>query len=153
MGSQPDHDQNAIPLHFAPQSLQGHVWRAGYEAGELEGTLFEDARPALESWAGQGLKTYIYSSGSREAQRLLFSYSNSGDVRPLLSGYFDTTIGAKTEAGSYRNIVLTLGVDQAEEVVFVTDNVKVSGDPSRVWMRSAGTRQARFCCARPATTP
>ncbi|CAD6253944.1 unnamed protein product [Miscanthus lutarioriparius] len=38
-------------------------------------------------------EVYIYSSGSREAQRLLFGNTMYGDLRKFLCGYFDTTIG------------------------------------------------------------
>lgn len=72
-----------------------------------------------------GLKTYIYSSGSREAQRLLFAHtSKHGDIRSHLSGYFDTAIGPKVESRSYREIFLTLGLDEPSQIVFATDNVK-----------------------------
>lgn len=39
------------------------------------------------------LQVYIYSSGSREAQRLLFANTLYGDLRKYLSGFFDTTVG------------------------------------------------------------
>ena len=38
-------------------------------------------------------QVYIYSSGSREAQRLIFGYTRYGDLRPYLCGYFDTVTG------------------------------------------------------------
>lgn len=38
-------------------------------------------------------QVYVYSSGSREAQRLIFGYSNLGDLRRYISAYFDTTTG------------------------------------------------------------
>lgn len=38
-------------------------------------------------------KTYIYSSGSREAQRLIFGNTTYGDLRRHLCGFFDATIG------------------------------------------------------------
>ncbi|CAG9461068.1 unnamed protein product [Pedinophyceae sp. YPF-701] len=106
----------------ALKALQGHVWRTGYAAGELKGDLTSDTGPALAAWAAAGVKTYIYSSGSREAQRLLFAHSNAGDVRQYISGYFDTTSGAKVEAASYRNIALSLGVDASDEILFATDS-------------------------------
>ena len=39
------------------------------------------------------LQVYIYSSGSRLAQRLIFGNTNYGDLRKYLSGFFDTTVG------------------------------------------------------------
>lgn len=70
----------------------------------------------LVEWRNAGIKTYIYSSGSREAQRLFFEHSQAGDLRPFLCGFFDTTSGPKTEAASYTNIQHTLGVDDADQV-------------------------------------
>jgi methylthioribulose 1-phosphate dehydratase/enolase-phosphatase E1 len=73
--------------------LQGHIWRVGYENGELKGVVFDDVPEALAEWHARGTKTYIYSSGSREAQKLIFGNTNFGDLRVYLSGFFDTTIG------------------------------------------------------------
>ncbi|CAN0022087.1 unnamed protein product, partial [Hapterophycus canaliculatus] len=56
-----------------------------------------------------------------QAQRLLFSKSTVGDLRPYLSAYFDTSIGGKKEAASYREICLSLGVDSPSEILFLTD--------------------------------
>lgn len=103
------------------KQLQGHIWRDGYSTGALKGHVYEDTVPALAGWGRAGKKVYIYSSGSREAQRLLFKHSVGGDVRGLLCGYFDTTSGPKVEAASYTSIAATLGVDTAGEVLFVTD--------------------------------
>jgi methionine salvage enolase-phosphatase E1 len=36
------------------KTLQGHIWRHGYAAGELLGEMFADVPPALESWARRG---------------------------------------------------------------------------------------------------
>ena len=44
-----------------------------------------------------------------------------GDLRPYLSGFFDTTSGPKAEARSYRDIALSLGVDSPSEILFATD--------------------------------
>nr|POF19042.1 putative bifunctional methylthioribulose-1-phosphate dehydratase/enolase-phosphatase e1 1 [Quercus suber] len=64
---------------------------------------------------------YIYSSGSRLAQRLIFGNTNYGDLRKYLSGFFDTTVGNKREARSYVEISESLGVDKPSEILFVTD--------------------------------
>lgn len=43
-------------------------------------SVYEDVPPALERWTRAGKKVYIYSSGSVEAQVLLFKYSEAGDL-------------------------------------------------------------------------
>ncbi|KDD74997.1 class II aldolase and adducin, partial [Helicosporidium sp. ATCC 50920] len=104
------------------KTLQGQVWKRGFRAGELRAQLFEDVEPCLREWASvPGLQTYIFSSGSREAQRLLFQHTAGGDLRPLLQGYFDTSAGAKHEAAAYRNIALSVGADEESDLLFLTD--------------------------------
>ena len=75
--------------------VQGHIWRAGFRQGAIKAELFRDVPDSLVSWRDTGIKTYIYSSGSREAQRNLFGHTAAGDLRPYLSGFFDTRVGAK----------------------------------------------------------
>lgn len=105
----------------ALKQLQGHIWRTGFQNKELEGVVFDDVPEALEKWNALGMKVYIYSSGSRLAQRLLFGYTNYGDLRKYLSGFFDTTVGNKKETRSYVEISESLGVHKPSEILFVTD--------------------------------
>ena len=105
----------------ALKNLQGHVWRSGYEDGRLKAPVYEDVPVAMRAWTNAGKRVAIYSSGSRAAQRLLFKYSDRGDLRNYIAAYFDTKVGHKRSAASYREIALSLGVDRAAEVLFVTD--------------------------------
>lgn len=105
----------------ALKSLQGHIWHQGFAKGELKAELYRDVPDALCEWARAGIKTYIYSSGSRQAQRDLFGHTTAGDMRPYLCGFFDTTSGAKVEASSYDEIALALGVDHPGDILFATD--------------------------------
>jgi enolase-phosphatase E1 len=112
----------------ALKALQGRVWRAGFEAGELVGTLFEDVPQAIARW-NQRAPVAIYSSGSVEAQQLLFRHSSAGDLTPYLAGFFDTRMGAKTAAASYLAIARAAQVD-AEEILFFSDVLREL-DPAR----------------------
>ena len=42
--------------------------------------VFADVVPAVRRWREAGMKVYIYSSGSVEAQKLLFGHSTEGDI-------------------------------------------------------------------------
>ncbi|MGE5109624.1 MAG: acireductone synthase [Acidobacteriaceae bacterium] len=109
---------------FGPlKSLQGKVWEEGYLRGDLRGEVFEEVPRALERWRGRGLRTYIYSSGSVLAQRLLFGHSNHGDLAKLLDGFFDTSVGPKTEPKSYLRIAETIALEPSG-IVFLSDAVK-----------------------------
>lgn len=59
----------------ALKALQGHVWHEGFAGGEIRGELFRDVPDALQLFRDLGIKTYIYSSGSRQAQRDLFGHT------------------------------------------------------------------------------
>ncbi|XP_002528256.2 probable bifunctional methylthioribulose-1-phosphate dehydratase/enolase-phosphatase E1 [Ricinus communis] len=108
----------------ALKQLQGHIWRTGFQNNELEGVVYDDVPEALEKWHALGIKVYIYSSGSRLAQRLIFGKTNYGDLRKYLSGFFDTTVGNKRETRSYIEISESVGVDRPSEILFVTDVVQ-----------------------------
>ncbi|KAJ6837193.1 putative bifunctional methylthioribulose-1-phosphate dehydratase/enolase-phosphatase E1 1 isoform X2 [Iris pallida] len=105
----------------ALKQLQGHIWRTGFGNNELQGIVFEDVPEALKKWHANGIKVYIYSSGSREAQRLIFGNTTFGDLRKYLCGFFDTSVGNKRETRSYFEISQSVGVDKPSEILFVTD--------------------------------
>jgi enolase-phosphatase E1 len=101
-----DEDKKIAPL----KTLQGIVWREGYASGELKAHLYPDAIEAMRAWAKRGVKLFIYSSGSIEAQKLYFAHSVAGDLTPLIGDYFDTTTGAKGDAASYAKIASSIGM-------------------------------------------
>jgi enolase-phosphatase E1 len=86
-----DEDKKITPL----KALQGMIWEAGYRQGAFTGHVYEDAVRNLRRWKERGIGLYVFSSGSVQAQRLLFSHSDHGDLTPLFSGYFDTAIGVQ----------------------------------------------------------
>ncbi|MCB0643494.1 MAG: acireductone synthase [Phaeodactylibacter sp.] len=106
--------------HTALKNLQGYLWRSGYEQGDYKGHLYPDVLPAWEQWKALGIRLGIYSSGSVEAQQLLYGYSEQGDLRPFLEAYFDTRIGQKREVGSYQKISAELGL-APEKILFLSD--------------------------------
>ena len=111
-----EEDRKATPL----KSLQGMIWRQGYEGGELKGHVYDDAPEYLRRWHAKGLKLYVYSSGSVEAQKLIFRHTAFGDLTPLFSGYFDTRVGGKREAASYKKILLDTGLN-GPDMLFLSD--------------------------------
>lgn len=106
----------------ALKTLQGLVWAKGYKDGSIKGHVYEDVKKALEQWNEGGRKVYIYSSGSVDAQKMLFEHSEQGDLVKYLSGYYDTKIGAKEEKDSYEAILKKVETT-GEESLFLTDVV------------------------------
>lgn len=127
-----DEDRKAGPL----KTLQGLIWRSGYEEGVLKGRVYDDAARYLARWRARGFELYVYSSGSEEAQRLIFGHSDKGDLAKLFSGFFDTRIGAKLEAASYEAIAKTIGFP-AEEILFLSDHAGEIAAASEAFMEVA----------------
>lgn len=106
----------------ALKTLQGLVWAQGYKDGTIKGHVYEDVKKALEQWNESGRKVYIYSSGSVDAQKMLFEHSEQGDLVKYLAGYYDTKIGAKQEKNSYEALLKNIEAT-GEEALFLTDVV------------------------------
>ncbi len=113
-----DEDRKVSPL----KTLQGLIWREGYESGELRAPVFPDAVQQMHAWHARKEPIYIYSSGSVAAQKLLLRYSDQGDLLPLCSGHFDTTVGTKLDASSYEQIASQVGKVPAD-FTFFSDHV------------------------------
>lgn len=111
-----DEDKKITPL----KALQGMIWEAGYRQGDFTGHVYEDAVRNLRRWKAQGLHLYVFSSGSVQAQHLLFAYSDHGDLTPLFSGYFDTAIGAKRDAAAYEKIAAAIDIAPSH-ILFLSD--------------------------------
>jgi enolase-phosphatase E1 len=113
-----DRDRKSTPL----KAIQGRIWREGYEAGELFSQVFDDVPLAFARWRRQDKLICIYSSGSELAQRLLFAHTTEGDLTGYIHRYFDTTIGHKIEADSYRRIAEELRFTPSD-AVFISDSI------------------------------
>ena len=113
-----DQDRKSTAL----KSLQGKIWREGYERGDLHAEIFSDVRPAFERWQNAGAEIAIFSSGSVLAQKMLFAHTIDGDLTSYITLFFDTTIGPKIEAKSYEKIATELKRNPGE-ILFVSDSV------------------------------
>jgi enolase-phosphatase E1 len=111
-----ERDRKSPGLKF----LQGLIWNEGYREGALRGDVFPDVPFAIERWHRAGVTIAIYSSGSVLAQRLLFSSTAAGDLTPMIAGFFDTSVGPKTEPGSYSRIAAALDA-YPPDITFVSD--------------------------------
>jgi enolase-phosphatase E1 len=120
-----DVDRKSTPL----KSIQGKIWQAGYESGELKSQIFDDVPRAFKRWKAAGKKIAIYSSGSVLAQKNLFKYTDHGDLTQFISNYFDTNIGGKREAASYAAITKILKMN-GDDILFISD-VPAESDTAR----------------------
>jgi enolase-phosphatase E1 len=111
-----DADAKVTPL----KELQGLIWREGYAAGTLQAEIYPDVPARLRAWHIAGVQLAVYSSGSVEAQKQLFAHTPDGDMTGLFAGFFDTRVGAKREAASYRAIGAALSLPM-DGILFLSD--------------------------------
>ncbi|MEC4726310.1 acireductone synthase [Shewanella sp. D64] len=114
-----EEDRKATPL----KTLQGLIWKQGYARGEFTGHIFPDFIEAIERIKQSNMRIYSFSSGSAEAQKLLFSHSDGGDLTPYFDGHFDTRTGNKLFKQAYCNIINTISL-APKQVLFISDVVE-----------------------------
>ncbi|HXF92226.1 MAG TPA: acireductone synthase [Nitrospiraceae bacterium] len=106
--------------HMGLKALQGMIWEEGYRSRAFTPELYTDVAPTLIRWRNNGIRLATYSSGSEQAQRLLLANTTNGDLTPLFSHFFDTRIGAKTDAVSYERIASRLTL-LPDAILFLSD--------------------------------
>ena len=131
-------DSKCTPL----KALQGKIWQQGYASRELRGEVYPDVPAAFERWNRQGKKICIYSSGSVLAQQLLFGSVATEDLTPYVAAFFDTQIGAKAEAESYRKIAAHVRCNP-RQFLFLSDA------PKEIVAARAAGMQALLCQREP----
>lgn len=109
-------DKKITPL----KTVQGILWEEGYTSGEIKGHVYPDVVHNLAKWKNEGLQLGVFSSGSVAAQKLIFGYSQDGDLTPYFSAYFDTNTGGKRETETYTKISKNVGINP-ENSLFLSD--------------------------------
>ncbi|KAF5136667.1 hypothetical protein MHUMG1_04310 [Metarhizium humberi] len=108
------------------KALQGLLWQAGYDSGELKAPVFPDVALFISEAHSAGKKVMIYSSGSVPAQKLFFAHTTAqpSDLSQFITGWFDTVnAGPKTEASSYAAILSTHPDIEPSRWLFLSDNL------------------------------
>ena len=112
-------DKKITPL----KTLQGILWKNGYVSGEIKGHVYSDVKENLEKWKEKGIELGVFSSGSVAAQKLIFGFSELGDLTPNFSFYFDTKTGGKREVETYTKISYDINIPAAN-ILFLSDIIE-----------------------------
>jgi len=112
---------NADRKSTALKDLQGHLWNQGFKCGAIQAEFYPETIRCLQQWHQAGLQLAVYSSGSIQAQQLLYGHTEAGDLRGLFCGWFDTRTGNKKEASSYRAISQQLQCEP-QSITFISDS-------------------------------
>ncbi len=105
------------------KTLQGLLWEEGYRRGDFKAHLYPEVHETLKLWKAKGLALYVYSSGSKKAQKLLFEHTLEGDITSLFDGFFDTTVGAKRDVSSYNALIKHIKLPPSQ-VLFLSDSLE-----------------------------
>ena len=100
--------------------IQGLIWQNGYANGTLQGHVYPDVLPAFQRWKQQGIRIGIYSSGSVQAQKLIYGHSMAGDLTSYIDDHFDLAVGFKYERSSYSKIAKDIDQPPAQ-ILFLSD--------------------------------
>ncbi len=117
------------------KQLQGLIWEEGYRDGALRSHVFPDVPPALAAWSAAGVRLRVFSSGSVQAQRLLFAQTDHGDLTGYFEGFHDTTTGEKTEPASYTAIAAAYRLPP-EVILFLSDKLDELAAAAAAGMRT-----------------
>ncbi|MEI6860411.1 MAG: acireductone synthase [Shewanella sp.] len=124
-------DRKTTPL----KTLQGLIWKQGYAKGEFTGHIFPDFIQAIDGLKQKNMRIYSFSSGSAEAQKLLFAHSDGGDLTPKFDGHFDTRTGNKLFKQAYCNIINTISL-APKQVLYISDVVEELKAAAEAGMRT-----------------
>ncbi len=112
-------DKKITPL----KTLQGILWQEGYKSKEIKGHVYPDVKSNLIEWKKRGINLGVFSSGSVTAQKLIFGYSEQGDLTPYFSYYFDTKTGGKREVETYSKISEEINISPSS-ILFLSDIIE-----------------------------
>jgi enolase-phosphatase E1 len=122
--------------HTALKALQGMIWSDGYRSADFTAHIYPDAAAMLQRWHDAGIPLAVYSSGSVPAQKLFFGHTDAGDLTGLFGGWFDTEVGHKRDADSYREIARRLD-RSPDSILFLSDVVEELDAAREAGMRTA----------------
>jgi methylthioribulose 1-phosphate dehydratase / enolase-phosphatase E1 len=115
-----DADCKVAPL----KEVQGSIWKEGYDNGTIQGHIYSDVLSAFQWFQKHNIGIGIYSSGSIQAQKLLFNTTMYGDLLPYINNhhYDIVSVGSKKDASSYIKIAQSIDVPIGQ-ICFVSDSI------------------------------
>ena len=104
------------------KQLQILVWVWGYDKQLLKGHVYDEVTSRMHVWKHHDhIKLYVFSSGMIAAQQLLLCCTNHGNCLPLITDFFDSSVGEKTDPKSFSNISAKIG-QPLSRMLFITDS-------------------------------
>ncbi len=124
------------------RQLQGMVWADALEAGALQPQLTRETAAALDRLHRSGVVLYSFGATPAPVQRDWLRHGPHPEVEQHLTGLFDTRIGGRRDAGSYRRLAEEIGLTPETVLVLSTRRDELDA-----------AHQAWLLTARPAADP
>lgn len=102
------------------RQLQGMVWADALEAGALQPQMAADTAAALDRLHRTGVALYSFGATPAPVQRDWLRHGPYPDIEQRLTGLFDTRIGGRRDAGSYRRLAEEIGLTPETVMVLST---------------------------------
>jgi enolase-phosphatase E1 len=104
-------------LEASTRLLLDLLWQDAYKTDSIQGELYDDVVPLLRMLVSDGIKVFSYSANSIDSQKMLFSFSNQGDINELFVGHFDSS----TDRSSDRFTNIAAKIEQrTTEILYLT---------------------------------
>ncbi len=118
------------------RQLQGLIWADALEAGVLRPTLTDATADALLRLHDAGVALYSFGATPAPVQRDWLRHGPRPEVEQRLAGLFDTRIGGRRDAGSYRRLAEEVGV-APEAVLVLSTRAEELDAAGQAWLPTA----------------
>jgi len=119
----------------ALRPLIERVWKEAYRTDCVQGEVYDDVVPVLRQVVSDGMRVCSYSTDSVDCQKLLFAYSNQGDILEIFSNHFDLSVGSKKEKESYVEIAKRMELPSSD-ILYLTHSPQEASAASLAGMKT-----------------
>jgi enolase-phosphatase E1 len=124
--------QDITPL----RQLQGLIWADALEASMLRPELSDDTARALMALDDAGVALYSFGASPAPVQRDWLRHGPYPEVEQRLTGLFDTRIGGRRDAGSYRRLADEIGI-APEAILLLSVRGEELDAAHQAWLQTA----------------
>ncbi|WP_018994825.1 hypothetical protein [Thioalkalivibrio sp. ALJ2] len=124
--------QDITPL----RQLQGLIWADALEASMLRPELSDDTARALMALDDASVALYSFGASPAPVQRDWLRHGPYPEVEQRLTGLFDTRIGGRRDAGSYRRLADEIGI-APEAIMLLSVRGEELDAAHQAWLQTA----------------
>jgi len=123
------------------RQLQGLIWADALESGDLGPELPGDTAGALVDLADAGVGLYSFGAIPAPVQRAWLRHGPRPELEDRFAGWFDTRLGGRRDAGSYRRLSDEIGTPP-EAVLFLSPRRDELDAARQAWLQTARPQPA-----------